>query len=397
MVFGPVAARPAGRILGMLPARLRGMTGRLARENAVRNPRRTSGTAASLMVGVAVVTIFTVMGASIKASVDQSVDRSFGGDLVVRPSGWGEAGMSPDLTRSIGELPEVETAAGLGFAPMKLGSEADFFTVADPAAVAGVYDMNVSQGDLASVGPRGVALAEDFAEDERLAHRQPRAGQLQRRREGDPHGAGPLRRRPGVRQRARCPRPPGPRTPEQDSDFFILIGLRNGVSLEDGRAAIQKEANAYAGLDVQDRDEYVQSIAAGVDQFLVLVYLLLALAIVIAVIGIANTLALSVHERTRELGLLRAVGQTRPQVRAMVRWESVIIAVFGALGGLGLGVFLGWALVKAASSGDLSVFALPPVRLAVIVGVAWLAAIWAARRPAKRAARLDVLQAIATD
>jgi putative ABC transport system permease protein len=148
---------------------------------------------------------------------------------------------------------------------------------------------------------------------------------------------------------------------------------------------------------VQDRDEYVQSIAAGVDQFLVLVYLLLALAIVIAVIGIANTLALSVHERTRELGLLRAVGQTRPQVRAMVRWESVIIAVFGALGGLGLGVFLGWALVKAASSGDLSVFALPPIRLAVIVGVAWLAAIWAARRPAKRAARLDVLQAIATD
>ena len=99
-----------------------------------------------------------------------------------------------------------------------------------------------------------------------------------------------------------------------------------------------------------------------------LVYLLLALAIVIAVIGIANTLALSVHERTRELGLLRAVGQTRPQVRSMVRWESVIIAVFGALGGLGLGVFLGWALVKAASSGDLSVFALPPVRLAVIVG-----------------------------
>ena len=101
----------------------------------------------------------------------------------------------------------------------------------------------------------------------------------------------------------------------------------------------------------------MQSIAAGVDQFLVLVYLLLALAIVIAVIGIANTLALSVHERTRELGLLRAVGQTRPQVRSMVRWESVIIAVFGALGGLGLGVFLGWALVTAASSGDLSVFA----------------------------------------
>jgi len=396
VIFGPVAARPAGRILGMLPARLRGMTGRLARENAVRNPRRTSGTAASLMVGVAVVTIFTVMGASIKASVDQSVDRSFGGDLVVRPSGLGEAGMSPDLTRSIGELPEVETAAGIGFAPMNLGSESDFFTVADPAAVAGVYDMNVSQGDLASVGPRGVALAEDFAKTNgwRMGSRVPVSFN-----DGEKETLTVRALYDGDQGFGNALVPKAAWTPhaEQDSDFFILIGLRNGVSLEDGRAAIQKEANAYAGLDVQDRDEYVQSIAAGVDQFLVLVYLLLALAIVIAVIGIANTLALSVHERTRELGLLRAVGQTRSQVRAMVRWESVIIAVFGALGGLGLGVFLGWALVKAASSGDLSVFALPPIRLAVIVGVAWLAAIWAARRPAKRAARLDVLQAIATD
>jgi putative ABC transport system permease protein len=396
VVFGPVAARPAGRILGMLPARLRGMTGRLARENAVRNPRRTSGTAASLMVGVAVVTIFTVMGASIKASVDQSVDRSFGGDLVVRPSGWGDAGMSPDLTRSIGELPEVETAAGVGFAPMTLGSEADFFTVADPAAVDAVYDMNVSQGDLAGVGPRGVALAEDFAKTNgwRIGSQVPVSFN-----DGEKETLTVRALYDGDQGFGEALVPKAAWTPhaDQDSDFFILIGLRDGVSLEDGRTAIQKEANAFAGLDVQDRDEYVQSIAAGVDQFLVLVYLLLALAIVIAVIGIANTLALSVHERTRELGLLRAVGQTRPQVRAMVRWESVIIAVFGALGGLGLGVFLGWALVKAASSGDLSVFALPPIRLALIVGVAWLAAIWAARRPAKRAARLDVLQAIATD
>ncbi|MBV9950462.1 MAG: ABC transporter permease [Acidimicrobiia bacterium] len=396
VVFGPVAAGPVARILGSVPARLRGMPGHLARENAVRNPRRTSGTAASLMVGVAVVTVFTVMGASIKASVNQSVDRSFGGDLVVKPSGFGEAGISPTLTRQIGALPQVETSAGLGFAPMKVGATSDFMAVADPAQLDRVYDMGVSQGDFAHMDAHGLAVSNSYAKDHslKLGTTVPVTfvdGAKDRLRVeavyDEDQGFGDAL----VSKATWLPHA------EKDTDQFILIGLRHGVSIDDGRAAVQKLTKPYAGIDVQDRDEYVASVAQGVDQFLVLVYLLLFLAIVIAVIGIANTLALSVHERTHELGLLRAVGETRPQVRSMVRWESVIIAVFGALGGLGVGVFLGWALVSAASSGDLAVFAVPPVRLAVIVGIAWLAAIWAARRPAKRAARLDVLKAISTD
>ena len=127
-----------------------------------------------------------------------------------------------------------------------------------------------------------------------------------------------------------------------------------------------------------------------------IVYVLLFLAIVIALMGIANTLSLAIHERTRELGLLRAVGQSRRQLRSMVRWESVIIALFGTVGGLGLGVFLGWALVQAASAGGFGTFAAPVGRLAIILVAGAVAGILAGVGPARRAAKLDVLAAIAT-
>jgi putative ABC transport system permease protein len=152
-----------------------------------------------------------------------------------------------------------------------------------------------------------------------------------------------------------------------------------------------------AGLEVQDRDQYIAQVGGEVNQMLMLIYVMLVLAIVIALMGIANTLSLSLHERVRELGLLRAVGQTRRQVRAMVRGESVIIALFGTLLGLGLGVFLGWALVQAASSEGIGTFSAAPLQLVAVAVVGGLAGILAARRPARRAARLDVLTAIAAD
>ena len=184
----------------------------------------------------------------------------------------------------------------------------------------------------------------------------------------------------------------------QPSDIRILVDLADGVSLTEGQAEVERVAVAYGQPDVQTRDEYIESIAAGVDIFLYFVYALLALAILIALMGIANTLSLSVHERTRELGLLRAVGQTRSQVRSMVRWESVIIALFGTIGGLALGTFLGWALLQAiAAQEGVGVFAAPIGQLAIVVAVGALVGIIAALRPSHRAARLDVLNAIATE
>ena len=131
---------------------------------------------------------------------------------------------------------------------------------------------------------------------------------------------------------------------------------------------------------------------------LFVIYGLLGVAVLIAVIGVGNTLALSIHERTRELGLLRAVGQSRRQLRSSLRWESVIVAVFGTVGGLALGTFLGWGLMRAMKAqGAFGVFAAPVVPLAVILGLATVAGVVAAVRPARRAARMDVLAAIATD
>jgi len=157
------------------------------------------------------------------------------------------------------------------------------------------------------------------------------------------------------------------------------------------RAAVASAAARYGQPRVQDQAQYQASATSGVNTILGLVYVMLALAIVIALMGVANTLGLSIHERTRELGLLRAVGQQRRQTRSMVRWESVIVSVFGTVGGVVLGTFLGWAVVKSSSSGTLDTFAAPPQQLAIFL----LAGAPAGLRPARRAARLNVVTAIA--
>ena len=146
--------------------------------------------------------------------------------------------------------------------------------------------------------------------------------------------------------------------------------------------------------EVQDRDEFEASMGAQIDMMLNLIYALLALAVFIALLGIANTLALSIFERTRELGLLRAVGMTRAQLRATVRWESVIIALLGTTLGLAIGTSFGWAMVKALEDQGLSTFTIPVTQLVVVVAIAAIAGVLAAVLPARRAAKLDVLEAI---
>jgi putative ABC transport system permease protein len=172
------------------------------------------------------------------------------------------------------------------------------------------------------------------------------------------------------------------------------VKLTPGTSPADGRARMTAAVVPYGSPDVQDRQQYADAQASGVDVVLTISYVLLVLAIVIALAGIANTLALSVHERTRELGLLRAVGLTRRQARSLVRWESLLVALFGTLGGVGLGTFLGWTLVRAASSSTAIAFAASPMTLTLILAAGAVAGVLAAARPARRAARLDLLAAI---
>jgi putative ABC transport system permease protein len=179
-------------------------------------------------------------------------------------------------------------------------------------------------------------------------------------------------------------------------DTSVFVAATPGVDPDAARAAIEALTDEYPTATVLDQTEFKEAQAASFNQLLGLVYVLLFLAIFIALLGIANTLALSILERTRELGLLRAVGMTRSQLRSTVRWESVIIAVLGSMLGLIIGVFFGWALVRALASEGIGTFTVPVVQLLVIVVLAALAGVVAAIVPARRAARLDVLEALAT-
>ncbi|MFG2331608.1 ABC transporter permease [Streptomyces sp. NPDC048604] len=397
VALGPVASSAAVRVLG---GPLRGVNRGLARRNALRSPRRTAATATALMIGVAVVSLFTVFGASLKATMDQTVSRSFAGDLAVSTPafGAGGSGLSPRLAPALAALPEVETAVGLGRGVAQVDGEGRALTVTDPAVLARAFDLGTVRGSLDRLGPDGLAVAETEAgkaglEPGDTAQLVFTDGARQtftvRAVYQESELAGPY----VVTRDAWAPH----RT--QDADTLVSVTLKDGVAADDGRAAVEEVARQYGNPEVQTRDAYAEASAGGIDMMLTLVYALLALAVVIALLGIANTLTLAVHERTRELGLLRAVGQTRAQLRATVRWESVLIAAFGTAGGLLLGGFLGWVLVEASgAAGDSPfAFALPPLSLAVVALVGVAAGVLAAWRPARRAARLDVLRAIATE
>lgn len=400
VVLGPVASLLAVRILGRPLDRFRGVSGSLAKRNALRSPKRTAATATALMIGVAVVSLFTVFGASLKATMDRTVSRSFAGDVAVSaPSfGAGGSGLSPKLAPAVAARPEVETAVGLGKGVAEVDGEGRQLTVTDPVALGRSFDLGAVRGSLDGLGTNGLAVAETEADKKgwkpgstaELAFTDGKEQTFTVRavfEQSELAGDYVITREAWAPHRG------------QDSDTLIAVTFKDGVSTADGTAAVEKTAAAYGNPEVQTRDEYARSAAGAIDMMLTLVYALLALAVLIALLGIANTLTLAIHERTRELGLLRAVGQTRRQLRSMVRYESVLIAAFGTAGGLALGGLLGWVLVKASEgAGDTAfAFAVPPVQLAVVALVGLIAGAVAGWRPARRAARLDVLRAIATE
>ena len=280
----------------------------------------------------------------------------------------------------------------------EVDGEGRALTVTDPVALARTFDLGTVDGSLRRLGTDGIAVTEKEADRQHLttgdnAQLTFTDGTKETFTVRAVYGRSELAGDYVITRAAWAPH----RT--QDSDTLVAVTFDDGVSTDAGTAAVEKTAAAYDNPEVQARDAYAQSSAGGIDMMLTLVYALLALAVLIALLGIANTLTLAIHERTRELGLLRAVGQTRAQLRAMVRWESVLVAAFGTAGGLGLGAFLGWVLVRASdgASDSAFAFAMPPAQLAVVALVGLAAGALAGLRPARRAARLDVLRAVAAE
>jgi putative ABC transport system permease protein len=393
-ILGPVLAAPMSRVLGAPVAAVRGLPGSLARENAMRNPKRTAATASALMIGVALVGFITIMAASMKASIDETVERSFAGDLVVESGAFGVGGLPSDLAARVAALPEVEAASGFRVAPADVAGSSTMLTSIDPSSIEQVLDFDVSSGDLSHLGTDQVAIHADVADDNgwalgdvvtmHFAETGERPFTVVALFEEAYFGTYLIGHAAHDANVA------------DSFDTRIAVTLAEGIDVEAGRAAVASVTDTNPLAEVQDREEYREASGAKVEMLLNLIYALLALAVLIALLGITNTLALSILERTRELGLLRAVGMTRSQLRATVRYESVIIALLGTTLGLVIGVAFGWAFVQAMNGVGITAFAIPVGQLGVVAVIAAVAGVGAALLPARRAARLDVLEAIVT-
>ena len=396
VVLGPVVARPAAAMLGA-PLAAGGISGVLARRNAMRNPRRTAATATSLLIGVAVVTSFTVIAASLLQSIEDSVSRQFAGDLVI--VGEGSGGLSTELAPAVAALPEVLAASPIGTAPIRINGIDTGATTIDPGSIEAVTGIDVQQGSLQELRADEVAVDVRYADEHELALGDVVTveypdGVTEQLSVGAVFGNGDVVAGTGIA----LPRDAFLAHTSRPADLNMLIALADGVTIDEGEAAVRQVADEFDAPDVQTNAEFTDSIAGEINVILTVVYVLLVMAIVIALMGIATTLSLSIHERTHEIGLLRAVGQTPGQIRTMVRGEAMIVALFGASGGVGLGLILARA-VMTSLSGEFSVtaFTVPIIPLVVTLALAALAGVLAAVYPAHRAARMNVLAAIATE
>src|SRR5262245_3481598 len=395
-ILGRTVALPLSRAIGALLPRLRGITGTLARENAMRNPKRTAATASALMIGVGLIGFISIFAASTKASFNASIDKSFTGDFVIDSGTGGLGGVHAGLAARLNDLPEVKAAAGVRMDAAQISGSSKQVLGVDPAVAFDVIDVQPLQGNPADLTGNSIALYKDVADADNLAI-------------GD---TVPVVFKDTGPQQLKVAMIYGENQPAGDYllgidtyqtnfanqyDAFVFIDKADGVSTADAQAAIDNVAKDFPGADVRDRAGFKKELSKPVDQLLGLIYVLLLLAIFIALLGIANTLALSILERTRELGLLRSVRMTRPQLRSTIRWESVIIAIQGTVLGLAIGLFFGWALVQALSDEGIDHFAIPWRVLAIVLVLAGLAGVVAAILPARRAAKLDVLRAITTE
>ncbi len=392
VVLGPVVASRFTRVAGAPLASLRGVTGVLARDNASRNPKRTAATASALMIGVALVVLISVFAASARTSVQASVDTALRSDWVVTGVQQ-QDGVSPMVAREIDALPETASVTSLRSTGAELGHTAVLVAGIDPTRIAEHLDANVRQGSLAHLGDHGLAVQERVAQQHgwhvdddvvlTFAETGPQSFTIAAvYATKEPFGEYVVSQRAFDADVA------------HPHDDYVLATNAPGTSSKEARRAIERVLAGYPAATLHTPAEFKQSIAGEIDRMLNLIYVLLFLAVVIALFGITNTLALSVVERKREVGLLRAVGMQRGQVRAGVRWEAVLIALLGTALGTLLGVGFGWVLVKALAGEGIDHLAVPVVRIAVIGAAASLAAVAAAAFPARRAARLDVLDSI---
>ncbi len=404
IVVGPVLAGPTIRGIGAGLPRLKGVTGKLATQNAARSPKRTSATASALIIGVALVAFITVFAASATESVEAEVNRGFSADFVVQSesSAFGPpSGFPAAVADAVEGVDGVDVVVGLGFGTGTFTypdgkTVTQGLTAVEPTGLTEVMSPRMATGSIADLDDSGIVVDVASAEDHDLAI-----------------GDTVVVTAPGGDEASlevqalsddltllgwfTITRDTYATIVPQLLDVQVFGTVTEGTDIDDVLPAVEEAISGTPSMEVLDREGFIGSLASQITSFVTIIIALLILSIVIALIGIANTLSLSINERTRELGLLRAVGMDRRQLRSAIRWEAVLISVLGAVVGISLGLTLSWALVTSLAGFGLNRFSVPVPSLVVIAVLAALLGTLAAVRPARRAARLEILEAIGTE
>jgi putative ABC transport system permease protein len=387
--------RPLAAVLGAPTRTIGGAPGILARDNATRNPARTASTASALMIGLALVTFVAIFGAGIRSSFEDAVNKLFVADYALTSTSTFNP-IEAQAGKALVGKPGVRdvTAIRAGSARY-LGSNNDL-TAVQPnlnktVAMDWTEGSNATPGQL---GLNGFFVSKNYAKDHHLTLGTPVTLQF------------PSGRKTTVRLKGTWDEPKGgspfahvtistalfDKFTPRPQDEMVLMNTPGGVS-DANTARLDRYVAGFADAKIQTRDEFKTNFEAPINNLLNLLYALLALSVIISLVGIINTLILTVFERTRELGMLRAVGMTRRQVRMMIRYESIVTSLMGAALGMAVGIFLA-ALITHALSNDGIVFAVPWIQIVYFVIAAIIVGILAAVIPARRAARLNVLQAL---
>ena len=392
-------AKPVTRMIGWPVSKLFKAPGALARDNAGRAPRRTSATAAALMIGVALVSASSVFAASLRQTFVAAVNRGITADFVVSPTGFN--GLTTDIATQLSALPELSAVTGVRFLQAEVAagdspSDQKDFGIMDAEALPQLLNLGMIEGDETDLDG-GIFVNKDPAKDLGL-----HVGDTVR----VTFKNGTTKELPvtGIYRDAALAGNwlIGRSTVDdvvsaEQVDFLIAMRVADGVSNDDARAAIEKVLTNFPQAELKTAEEYKKDTAAQIDQLLVIITVLLAFAIVIAVLGISITLGLAVFERTREIGLMRAVGMTKRQTRRMVRWEAIIVSFFGAILGIVLGTLIGVALSLAVPDSVIDGISFNPSTILIILVGAVLAGFVAALYPSAKASRMNVLEAIATE
>ena len=387
-------AKRASLIIGAPLGRVFRLPGELARQNAARSPRRTSSTAAALMIGLALVSAFSVVASSVKSSFSNTLKRSVQADYFMSSDTF--QGFSTQFADRLKTVPQLDAVSAMRFSSAQVNGSTKNVTAVDPTTFSKLVNLDVKTGSVEALANGGLLVGRDPAKDLKLKVGDPLTITWQNGRTATLKVAGTFNDSTvtGTNWVVSLDTLTAASDTADVRDRFVAARLRPGTDATAAQTAIDQLGVTFPQVKIEDRSQFRKSQEGQINQLVAVVNGMLLLAILIAVLGIANTLALSVFERTREFGLLRAVGMSRVQLRRTVRWEAVIVALFGAILGIVIGTPLGAALASALPKSIVDGVTVPVGQLVTLLVVAVLAGLFAAILPARRASKLNVLDAI---